>query len=672
MRRDLTRSLAVTGMLAVAGGGWLLAQQPSPVQAPPAFRTDVDIVRLDVSVLDKDRRPVRGLTAADFTIRVDGRERPIAAFAPVELTPVATPVPAASWVRDAPRDVISNAGADEGRLVVIAFDWSVRFYDQALARKIAHAAIDNLGPGDQAAVVFTNPAANAGVPQNFTADRVLLRAAIDQAFTPALVHPCGSSTISGGPSPTYNCMGLLYWDWKMTGSCYCGKCSLDTLARVAQELRTVSQRPKIVLFIGTYVRTFERVGRGRNEIAMSSGGYPYGEFMQVGACHVPLADARGNMERAMGEANATVHVLDPVGIESHGNSPLGGDRQGILERQAGLPVIADLTGGRAVVSAAEPEAHIPAILDESGSYYLLGFSPDPAARDAKSHRIEVRVGQPGVTVKARNRYSRTEESVATVEREAGLLRTIGGVLPASDIPFEASAVPLIVGDGAATATLVVGRLGAGAVNRIDLVSAAFTPRGAEVTSKRVTLRPVGEGETGTVLGLVSRLDIEPGLHEVRVAAELPNGAAGSINTFVDVPDFRHAPLSMSGVLVHVAPEEPMAPLEEIQGVLSFVPTVRRTFERTETVSAFVQISQGTSRTDALQPVTVRVRLINVQDDVVRNQILTLTPDDFSTHRTATPRLALPVQNLPSGEYLLRIDATMGERTADRVVRFSIE
>ena len=54
----------------------LSAQQPptAPSQTP-TFRTGVDAVQLDVSVLDKDRRPVRGLTAADFTVLDNGKPR---------------------------------------------------------------------------------------------------------------------------------------------------------------------------------------------------------------------------------------------------------------------------------------------------------------------------------------------------------------------------------------------------------------------------------------------------------------------------------------------------------------------------------------------------------------------------------------------------------------------
>src|SRR6187397_2139536 len=53
----------------------------------PTFRTSVDLVRVDVSVLDDARRPVSGLTADDFTILVDGVEQPIVSFSPVTAPP---------------------------------------------------------------------------------------------------------------------------------------------------------------------------------------------------------------------------------------------------------------------------------------------------------------------------------------------------------------------------------------------------------------------------------------------------------------------------------------------------------------------------------------------------------------------------------------------------------
>ena len=76
----------VAVVLMSASSAWLLAQQEIP-QPPPIFRSTADIVRVEASVLDKDRRPVRGLQAEDFRVLENGHERPIVAFAPVELPP---------------------------------------------------------------------------------------------------------------------------------------------------------------------------------------------------------------------------------------------------------------------------------------------------------------------------------------------------------------------------------------------------------------------------------------------------------------------------------------------------------------------------------------------------------------------------------------------------------
>lgn len=60
------------------------AQQPPP--EPPVFgeRTEVAVQNVDVVVEDRDGRPVRGLAAADFEVRVDGAIVPITNFYAVE------------------------------------------------------------------------------------------------------------------------------------------------------------------------------------------------------------------------------------------------------------------------------------------------------------------------------------------------------------------------------------------------------------------------------------------------------------------------------------------------------------------------------------------------------------------------------------------------------------
>jgi hypothetical protein len=365
----------------------------------------------------------------------------------------------------------------------------------------------------------------------------------------------------------------------------------------------------------------------------------------------------------------TVHVLDPVGIDTEASTPLGPGR--MRERLDSLPAIADMTGGRTVTNTERPEAQVASILDESSAYYVLGFAPAPSMRGDPMRRIEVRARARGARVKVRNQYNLSEQPAATTPPEAVLARAVTDVLPARGVPLELSAVPMIA--GARLAAVLVGRLGAGAARPTAMLSAAFTPRAAPVTSRRIAIGPAAGGEPASAaLGLVSALALEPGSYEIRVAAEVPGGTAGSVHTFVDIPDFRQAPLSMSGVLLHVAPEDAVASRDEIDGALPFVPTARRAFSRADTVSAFVQVSQGTTRKDALQPVALLLRITDAHGTAVRNQNGALAAAEFASNRTANARLQLPLRELPPGEYLLTLEAALGERRADRVVRFEMK
>src|SRR3954454_20698370 len=122
-------------------------------QEIPRFKSGVDVVQFTVTVLDKDRHPISGLTASDFEVLVDGQPRPLAALAAVTL-----PDPSTTAVSVPPvaPDVQTNHLAPEGRLVVIVMDRSIPDGPpMQAAHAIANAAIDRLGPDDLAAVVYT-------------------------------------------------------------------------------------------------------------------------------------------------------------------------------------------------------------------------------------------------------------------------------------------------------------------------------------------------------------------------------------------------------------------------------------------------------------------------------------------------------------------------------------
>ena len=65
--------LAVAGVLCTVSA--ILAARTPSQQQP--FRAVSDLIQVDVSVLDRQRRAVSGLTAGDFTLRENGVEQTI-------------------------------------------------------------------------------------------------------------------------------------------------------------------------------------------------------------------------------------------------------------------------------------------------------------------------------------------------------------------------------------------------------------------------------------------------------------------------------------------------------------------------------------------------------------------------------------------------------------------
>ena len=106
--------------MAAAAAFYLAAPQVSAQEQPQAaFKSGVDLVRLDVRVTDANGRPIRDLQQSEITVEEDGADRPIVLFqhlaAPDESFAQATSHTIGGQVS-------TNQGAPRGHLYVMVFD----------------------------------------------------------------------------------------------------------------------------------------------------------------------------------------------------------------------------------------------------------------------------------------------------------------------------------------------------------------------------------------------------------------------------------------------------------------------------------------------------------------------------------------------------------------------
>lgn len=649
----IASELTAPRVLAAIAAAVLLLFGPLAAQEPaPTFRSAVDLVTLDVSVLDRNRRPVKGLTADDFTVLEDGKPQPVMAFNAVDLPDESAP--SAPWLRDVAPDVVSNEREARRIVVIVMDDANVSLDDghATAARQIGHAVVDQLRTDDLGGVTFTDQ----GRWQSLTADRARLGAAID-SFT---AHPdVETSPLEASYRSERQALGgvtsatppsICARTGKSLGT---GGCVIATLNAVARALASAPQGRKTVVYIGN--------------------GIPYDFSMNdARGWHLPgqdIAELQALL-RSFQEANVNVYTFDPCGVKC-----------GILgPQQDWLRLMAEETGGRATLATNAPTERVPQIFVENSSYYLLGFNSSNPAADGRFRRIEVRVNRPDVEVHTRSGYYAPLASkgrAAKVVEPSPLDRALGQSVPGGTLPLAMTVAP-ISSQGARESVLAItvalreplppGR------HTIELVTTALDAACPECTrqTQRQTLLFVaatGPHAAAQTYEMLSRLSVKPGRYNVRAAATLDD-RSGTVFADADVPNASKDTLSVSGLVMNVTPPALTAQARLLANDLPLVPSATRDFRPGMKATAFVRVTEGGS--SALSPVRVVSTIRNEMNGVEFERTTTLAPSSFGARRSTDYRLELPVDSLTPGSHLLTLELSVGQNVVTRDARLTIK
>ena len=349
---------------AVALGVTLAAQQP------PTFRSGVELLEVDATVLDRDGNPIPDLQAADFAVTVDGDPRAVVQAQFISLrAPAGNTRSGGSAAEDA--GYTSNADADPGRLIVILVDEeSIPFGEGRHVMQAAAEFVDSLSPGDRVSVVAMP---QPGVYIDFTSDHERVRRAVE-----------GMSGLGYGPEIHGLDFGFLLETRRRTLLVRHG------IESILEGMLGVEGPKALVWISGGFVIDGAVLGLQKMaELAAASRTTLYVIMVDDG-----LVDLTGGSGEELPETAVVEGVPPPEDAGMRLDPP---NRR---RKRQGLLAAASMTGGSLVRAQYNPGPLFARLERELSGYYLLGVESLAADRDGEFHDIDVSVRRLGAHVRS--------------------------------------------------------------------------------------------------------------------------------------------------------------------------------------------------------------------------------------------------------------------------------
>jgi VWFA-related protein len=397
---------------------------PSPAQQPPNFKVQVDYVTNDVIVRDEKGNFVPDLRKDEFEIYEDGVKQDIISMTVItggrvtNLLAPPPPPPPEGIILPPSRPPVNDTS---GRIFLFFVDdLHMDFHNTGRIRDLFKRIEKNLlHDGDMWGMVSSGP---SSIAIDMTYDR--------NRFEEAIKKIAGNGLKPGdiiqGPSGAEGPSEVRYR----------AHVAFSTVSDTLQELEKVHNRRKALVYVsdGYDFNPFQDSRLGltdpnspfqQNEMARmtnqmnstDSSGNP----VQPGSdtltqqqrqneefADADLARELGDLTRAANRANTTFYTIDPRGLVGGSDISENLDptqwQDYIRKSQDSLRVLAEETGGIAVVNQNDFDKALKRIDGETSDYYVLGYSSKNTDASKRRRQLEVRVTRKGLNVWARKEY----------------------------------------------------------------------------------------------------------------------------------------------------------------------------------------------------------------------------------------------------------------------------
>jgi VWFA-related protein len=687
-------------------------QQPAknkpPQQDDEVLRIKTELVQTDVTVFDKQGRFVEGLRPEQFELSLDGKVQTVSFFERVA-TGSAREASQVSAARDG-KSVSSEqnktalaTSSSQGRVIFFFLD-DLHLSESSLmrARKALTYFVENqMNQNDRVAIVSAS--GQIGFLQQLTDYRPMLSAAIDR-----LNYKRNPETYAGKVPIS---------DYQATRIEDHGDRELFTYLLLATINEYQSKGP-LMRVAANIVRNRTRQTAAQSKMTTSDLLGVLESLMQSSAS-MPgrklvffisdgfITDVRGsnamNVLKRVTEMAARTGIVvytmdargtfnDPV-IDASRNEFPDGLATGTQARnptmeasalQEPLHILAEDTGGRAIINSNSFKDAFQQAINETSTYYLLAWRPENEEQRGGKARIKVSIkDRPDLRVRLRRNYyvpppaeapaknedekSAPASSPQAQTPEAGLLMALGSLYPHRTLPTALSVGYVQEPDQglALKASMQIERealdvtTGEAQKSEVDVLGAAIDDRGVIVTFKQVltvTPDPSSQNQRQPVVWN-QQLKLPPGLYQVRVAVrERSSGRTGGAQQWIEVPDVSTGRFALSSLFL----AERKTPTRDEKFATALRPImidVDHRFTRSSVLRFQTYIYNAARGADTSSPdIEIQTRVLR-DNQIILNAAAVKLPTDTTKDLARLPYWAeIALDQLPPGRYALRVTA----------------
>ncbi len=654
----------------------LLAQEP----VTPTFKTNTNLVIVNVTVRDKSGKPIENLKKDQFTLLEDGKPQQIAVFELQQLNgetlpAIEAPAPtlkirgpaAPKPTPPEPKPALKPDELKDRRLIAMFFDLSsMQPADQIRARDAAIKFIDTQMTASDVVSIMTLTN-ELRVVQDFTGDRETLITAIqalrigDSSELAGLAATGADATDDSGEFTADDTeFNIFNTDLK-----------LSALEDAARKLAPFPEKKALVYFSSGVGKTgVDNQSQLRATVNAA---------VRANVSFYPI-DARGLVAFApAGDATQA----SPKGTGVFTGAAQTSARTSFHDTQDTIYTLAADTGGKALLDSNDLTLGIKAVQEDINSYYVLGYYSANPAQDGKYRHVTVKVASLGESAKLDYRKGYYAAKVWGKMNASDKERQLEDALtlddPFTELPLAMEVdyfqtgrdkyfVPITVRiEGSALG------LSPKSTTDLDFIGQIRDPRGKMLGGIRDEIKLKLTEENAAQLAqrhieYDTGVTLPPGDYNLRfLARENENGKMGTFEMKFNVPDLskQTSAVRMSSV-VWSNQREPLSAsignaggnkklLNEhplVENGEKLIPDITRVFRRNQKLYVYFEVYDP--GTEATPSVSAELMMFRGKLKAFESAPVRVTKPKSGRPNTLAMEFEMPLANIPPGQYTCQV------------------